>query len=82
MNDSKDVQNAAKAIGRLLRACNVRRGLGTIRQDVNVSVNNGQRVELKGFQDLSSMPKVVENEVKRQTTLNKIEKGNIRADLS
>ena len=77
LNDSKDVQNAAKAIGRLLRACNVRRGLGTIRQDVNVSVNNGQRVELKGFQDLSSMPKVVENEVKRQTTLNKIEKGNI-----
>ena len=77
LNDSKDVQSAAKAIGRLLRACNVRRGLGTIRQDVNVSVNNGQRVELKGFQDLSSMPKVVENEVKRQTTLNKIEKGNI-----
>ena len=77
LNDSKDVQNAAKAIGRLLRACNVRRGLGTIRQDVNVSVNNGQRVELKGFQDLSSMPKVVENEVKRQTNLNKIEKGNI-----
>jgi len=77
LNDSKDVQSAAKAIGRLLRACNVRRGLGTIRQDVNVSVNNGQRVELKGFQDLSSMPKVVENEVKRQTNLNKIEKGNI-----
>ena len=77
LNDSKDVQSAAKAIGRLLRACNVRRGLGTIRQDVNVSVNNGQRVELKGFQDLSSMTKVVENEVKRQTTLNKIEKGNI-----
>ena len=77
LNDSKDVQSAAKAIGRLLRACNVRRGLGTIRQDVNVSVNNGQRVELKGFQDLSSMPKVVENEVKRQITLNEIEKGNI-----
>ena len=77
LNDSKDVQSAAKAIGRLLRACNVRRGLGTIRQDVNVSVNNGQRVELKGFQDLSSMPKVVENEVKRQTTLNKFEKGEI-----
>ena len=46
LNDSKDVQKAAKAIGRLLRACNVKRGLGTIRQDVNVSVNNGQRVEL------------------------------------
>ena len=77
LNDSVDVLYAAKAIGRLLRACNVKRGLGTIRQDVNISVDNGQRVELKGFQDLSSMPKVVENEVRRQTTLNKIERGNI-----
>ena len=74
LNDSKDVQKAAKTIGRLLRACNVRRGLGTIRQDVNVSIDNGQRVELKGFQDLTSMPKVVENEVNRQTNLNKLKK--------
>ena len=77
LNDSKDVQKAAKAIGRLLRACNVKRGLGTIRQDVNVSINNGQRVELKGFQDLTSMPKVVENEIKRQTNLNNVEKANV-----
>jgi len=77
LNDSKDVQKAAKAIGRLLRACNVKRGLGTIRQDVNVSINNGQRVELKGFQDLASMPKVVENEIERQKNLNKLKKTNI-----
>ncbi len=77
LNDSKDVQKAAKAIGRLLRACNVKRGLGTIRQDVNVSINNGQRVELKGFQDLTSMPKVVENEVKRQTNLNNLKIAKI-----
>ena len=75
LNDSKDVQKAAKTIGRLLRACNVRRGLGTIRQDVNVSIDNGQRVELKGFQDLTSMPKVVENEVNRQRNLNKLKKA-------
>ena len=75
LSDSKDVQKAAKTIGRLLRACNVRRGLGTIRQDVNVSIDNGQRVELKGFQDLTSMPKVVENEVNRQTNLNKLKKA-------
>ena len=77
LNDSNDVQKAAKAIGRLLRACNVRRGLGTIRQDVNVSINNGQRVELKGFQDLTSMPKVVENEVKRQITLTELKRGKV-----
>jgi len=77
LNDSNDVQKAAKAIGRLLRACNVKRGLGTIRQDVNVSINNGQRVELKGFQDLTSMPKVVDNEVRRQSNLSKMKYGNV-----
>ena len=65
----KQVQNAARALGRLLRACKVKRGLGTIRQDVNVSIDGGERVELKGFQDLSTMAKVVENEMERQNNL-------------
>jgi glutamyl-tRNA(Gln) amidotransferase subunit E len=73
----EDVQNAARALGRLLRACKVKRGLGTIRQDVNISINNGQRVELKGFQDLSTMPKVVENEIHRQENLNSLKQGNV-----
>ena len=65
----EQVQNAARALGRLLRACRVKRGLGTIRQDVNVSIDDGERVELKGFQDLSTMAKVVENEMERQNNL-------------
>ena len=76
LNEPKQVQQAAKALGRLLRACHVKRGLGTIRQDVNISINGGQRVELKGFQDLSSMPQVVENEIIRQSKLNDLIKGN------
>ena len=75
LKESNQVQQAAKALGRLLRACHVKRGLGTIRQDVNVSINGGQRVELKGFQDLSSMPQVVENEMLRQSNLNNLSKG-------
>jgi len=75
LKESKQVQLAAKALGRLLRACRVKRGLGTIRQDVNVSINGGQRVELKGFQDLSSMPQVVENEMIRQSNLSDLTKG-------
>ena len=71
----KEVQEAARALGRLLRACKVKRGLGTIRQDVNISINNGQRVELKGFQDLATMPKVVENEIHRQENLNNLKQG-------
>ncbi len=82
LKNSQDVQKAAKAIGRLLRACNVKRGLGTIRQDVNVSINNGQRVELKGFQDLASMPKVVDNEMKRQFSLNEMKKGKVGQPIS
>ncbi|MDP6489693.1 MAG: Glu-tRNA(Gln) amidotransferase subunit GatE [Candidatus Poseidoniia archaeon] len=66
------VQAAARALGRLLRACRVRRGLGTIRQDVNVSIPEGRRVELKGFQDLGTMPQVVEDEMERQTKLAEI----------
>ncbi|SVC47084.1 uncharacterized protein METZ01_LOCUS299938, partial [marine metagenome] len=73
----EDVQNAARALGRLLRACKVKRGLGTIRQDVNVSINGGERVELKGFQDLSTMPQVVENEANRQKNLSDISKAKV-----
>lgn len=69
LKEPKQVQMAAKALGRLLRACRVKRGLGTIRQDVNVSIDGGERVELKGFQDLSTMAKVVENEIRRQQNL-------------
>ncbi|MEC9332985.1 MAG: Glu-tRNA(Gln) amidotransferase subunit GatE [Candidatus Thermoplasmatota archaeon] len=72
------VKNAARALGRLLRACKVRRGLGTIRQDVNVSIDGGQRVELKGFQDLATMSKVVENEMRRQENLSRLKKGDAR----
>jgi len=75
LNEPKQVQQAAKALGRLLRACHVKRGLGTIRQDVNVSINGGQRVELKGFQDLSNMPLVVENEIIRQSNLKNLVEG-------
>ena len=73
----EQVQNAARALGRLLRACRVKRGLGTIRQDVNISIDGGERVELKGFQDLSTMAQVVKNEVNRQKNLSNISKAKV-----
>jgi Glu-tRNA(Gln) amidotransferase subunit E-like FAD-binding protein len=67
-------KEAAEKIGMILRSTQkVRRGLGTIRQDVNLSIKGGARTEIKGFQELKSMPLVVENEIKRQ--LNLIEVG-------
>ncbi len=66
-------QETAKKIGMLLRSLSgVKRGLGTIRQDVNVSIKGGARIEIKGAQDLRQMPLLVELEVKRQQELLKI----------
>jgi glutamyl-tRNA(Gln) amidotransferase subunit E len=61
---------AAARIGMLLRSTGtVRRGLGTIRQDVNVSIAEGARVELKGVQRLDDIDDIVRTEVRRQVEL-------------
>jgi len=65
----------ALCIGDILRSCKVKRGLGTIRQDVNLSINGGKRVEIKGFQDIKNVEKTIENEVKRQIELVKKNKN-------
>ncbi len=67
IKDGEHAQEAAGIIGMILRSTGrVKRGIGSIRQDINLSIRNGNRVELKGFQDLRSIPKVVGLEVKRQ----------------
>lgn len=63
----------AVSVGRLLRASGrVARGIGTIRQDVNVSVGGGPVVEVKGVQQLDQLEKVVAFEARRQDGLNLI----------
>ncbi len=63
----EEVKKIALTIGRLLRATKrVQRGLGTIRQDVNVSIDGGNIVEVKGVQKLDQLEKVIEYEAKRQ----------------
>ena len=60
----------AKRIGNLLRATGkAMRGIGTIRQDLNVSIKGGARVEIKGVQELQQIPKLIEREVERQLGL-------------
>ncbi|MGM0605715.1 MAG: Glu-tRNA(Gln) amidotransferase subunit GatE [Halobacteriota archaeon] len=66
----EQAKEAAQRIGMLLRSTGaVKRGLGTIRQDVNVSIAAGARVEIKGVQDLSTIDDLVEYEVGRQVEL-------------
>lgn len=68
-----EIVNIALTLGRLLRSSRrVSRGLGSIRQDVNISVNDGQVVEVKGVQQLSQLVKVLDFETKRQLGLIKI----------
>jgi glutamyl-tRNA(Gln) amidotransferase subunit E len=66
----QEAQEVALAIGRILRDTGrVIRGLGTIRQDLNVSLPNGALIEIKGVQELDLISKVVEYEVQRQLGL-------------
>ncbi len=68
-----EIRKIALTLGRLLRTTRkVTRGLGSIRQDVNVSVNNSGVVEVKGVQQLDQLEKVIEYEAKRQHGLLKI----------
>lgn len=73
IKDGEHLKETAKQIGMILRATGkVARGLGTIRQDVNISTEGGARVEIKGAQDLKMLPTLVEYESKRQLELLKI----------
>ena len=60
-------KEVALMLGTLLRDTRrVRRGLGSIRQDLNVSIACGVRVEIKGCQDLEWVPQIIKIEMARQ----------------
>lgn len=70
LKSGKEAQEAALAIGTLLRKTGlVSRGIGTIRQDLNVSIPQGARVEVKGVQELGMIAATVDLEVQRQQKL-------------
>jgi len=70
IKNPKHAREVAEKLGLLLRATGrVKRGLGTIRQDLNVSIKGGERIEIKGVQDLKLIDKVMAAEVKRQLML-------------
>ncbi|RMD45440.1 Glu-tRNA(Gln) amidotransferase GatDE subunit E [Candidatus Pacearchaeota archaeon] len=79
LKSPEQIKEAALKIGEILRSCQVRRGIGTIRQDLNISVSGGKRVEIKGFQDPRTMIRVVQNEVMRQKEC--IRKGVCKSEV-
>ncbi len=70
MHTPEEVQQMAEYIGMVLRSTGkVKRGIGTIRQDVNISIAGGARVEIKGVQELELIAEVVRREMLRQQNL-------------
>ncbi len=79
----EQAQEAAATLGMLLRSTGaVKRGLGTIRQDVNVSIADGARVEMKGVQSLDEIASIVDQEVERQIELVSISETLHQRDAS
>lgn len=70
IHDPDQAARVALKIGQLLRLTKkVKRGLGTIRQDINVSIAGGTKTEIKGVQELDLIPIIVKNEALRQLRL-------------
>jgi glutamyl-tRNA(Gln) amidotransferase subunit E len=66
----EQAMRVAFKLGLLLRLSGkVKRGIGTIRQDLNISIKGGVKTEVKGVGRLELIPKVVEYEVSRQLRL-------------
>ncbi len=71
--DPQTPAEAALKVGQLMRAAGkVKRGIGTIRQDINISIKDGARQEIKGIQELASISTIIEREVRRQLALLRI----------
>ena len=82
----EQAERVALKIGQLLRLTGkVKRGIGTIRQDLNVSIRGGVKTEIKGVQLLELIPEIIKNEAKRQYELLKIkeelEKRGLNKDV-
>jgi Glu-tRNA(Gln) amidotransferase subunit E-like FAD-binding protein len=84
LKSAEQIKETALKIGEILRACDVKRGIGTIRQDVNISIKGSKRVEIKGFQDIKMFKKIIDEEISRQkeclknkSCKNEVRKANI-----
>ena len=69
INTPYECRECAERIGLLLWSTNVKKVLGSIRQDVNVSIKAGTRIEIKGVQKLGWIPILINHEISRQLKL-------------
>jgi glutamyl-tRNA(Gln) amidotransferase subunit E len=70
MRDPREAAEVNEELGRLLRVSGkVRRGIGATRQDVNVSITGGTRVEIKGVPRFRAVERLTAVEAHRQRVL-------------
>ncbi len=69
INTPEECRECAERIGLLLWITNVKKVLGSIRQDINVSIKSGTRIEIKGVQKLSWITLLINHEISRQLNL-------------
>ena len=77
IKNPEQAKEVALHIGEILRSCKVKRGIGTIRQDVNMSIRGKPRVEIKGVQEPKLIGKTIIKEIERQKK-EKLKKGEVR----
>jgi glutamyl-tRNA(Gln) amidotransferase subunit E len=83
IKDPEHAQEVAEKIGMLIRSTGKsQRGIGSTRQDVNVSIRGGNRIEVKGVQELNMIKTIVDNEIQRQMNLIKLPKQIKRTRLT
>jgi len=73
MRTPQQCADVCRIISNLCRSTQaVRRGYGATRQDVNVSVAGGTRIEIKGVPQIWRIPRLIYNEASRQVALLRI----------
>jgi Glu-tRNA(Gln) amidotransferase subunit E-like FAD-binding protein len=70
IKNPEHAKEVAEKLGMIVRSTGKsQRGIGVTREDVNVSIKGGARVEIKGVQELDMIPQLIDNEIKRQQEL-------------
>ncbi|MBD3194625.1 MAG: Glu-tRNA(Gln) amidotransferase subunit GatE [Candidatus Lokiarchaeota archaeon] len=82
INDPDECRECAERLGLLLWSTNVKKVLGSIRQDINVSIKKGTRIEIKGVQKLDWIPLLINHEISRQYNLIQIKEQLTQKDLN
>ena len=79
----EETEKIALTLGRLMRTTGkVARGIGTIRQDVNISIDGKNIIEVKGVQQLDMLTSIIEFENDRQENLVNIKNELLKRGLN